>query len=149
MSKAKVKECGGCKSFKPQTNMYLAVILFTEFFHSRFPSRSRYLLAFPIFKTSSCRIMGKSSLIHFSWSLRTLYDFTASNKVVLQNHFSAKTLIPTVCHRVSVFILCWVLLHLICTVLFQTHSVQRDSKRWTQFRTSIFPELYMVCEWST
>ena len=28
-------------------------------------------------------------------------------------------------------------------------NVQRDSKRWTQFRTSIFPELYTVCEWST
>jgi hypothetical protein len=27
--------------------------------------------------------------------------------------------------------------------------IQRDSKRGTQFRTSIFPELYMVCEWST
>ena len=26
---------------------------------------------------------------------------------------------------------------------------QRDSKRWTQFRTSIFLEQYMVCEWST
>ena len=25
-------------------------------------------------------------------------------------------------------------------------ELQRDSKRWTQFRTSIFPELYMVCE---
>ena len=25
-------------------------------------------------------------------------------------------------------------------------AVQRDSKRLTQFRTSIFPELYMVCE---
>jgi hypothetical protein len=25
-------------------------------------------------------------------------------------------------------------------------KIQRDSKRWTQFRTSIFPELYMVCE---
>jgi hypothetical protein len=25
-------------------------------------------------------------------------------------------------------------------------KVQRDSKRWTQFRTSIFPELYTVCE---
>ena len=25
-------------------------------------------------------------------------------------------------------------------------KVQRDSKRWTQFHTSIFPELYMVCE---
>ena len=25
-------------------------------------------------------------------------------------------------------------------------TVQRDSKRWTQFRTSVFPELYMVCE---
>ena len=24
--------------------------------------------------------------------------------------------------------------------------IQGDSKRWTQFRTSIFPELYMVCE---
>ena len=27
--------------------------------------------------------------------------------------------------------------------------IQRDSKRWTQFRTSIVPERYMVCEWST
>ena len=27
--------------------------------------------------------------------------------------------------------------------------IQRDSKRLTQFHTSIFPELYMVCEWST
>jgi len=27
--------------------------------------------------------------------------------------------------------------------------IQRDSKRWTQFRTSIFPELCMVCEWPT
>ena len=27
--------------------------------------------------------------------------------------------------------------------------IQRDSKRWTQFRKSIFPEIYMVCEWST
>ena len=26
------------------------------------------------------------------------------------------------------------------------HIIQRDSKRWTQFRTSIFPELYTVCE---
>ena len=25
-------------------------------------------------------------------------------------------------------------------------KIQRDSKRGTQFRTSIFPELYMVCE---
>ena len=25
-------------------------------------------------------------------------------------------------------------------------NIQGDSKRWTQFRTSIFPELYMVCE---
>jgi len=25
-------------------------------------------------------------------------------------------------------------------------EVQRDSKRWAQFHTSIFPELYMVCE---
>ena len=25
-------------------------------------------------------------------------------------------------------------------------EIQLDSKRWTQFRTSIFPELYMVCE---
>jgi hypothetical protein len=24
--------------------------------------------------------------------------------------------------------------------------IQCDSKRWTQFRTSIFPELYMVCK---
>jgi len=28
-------------------------------------------------------------------------------------------------------------------------KIQGDSKRWTQFRTSIFPELYMVCERST
>jgi hypothetical protein len=39
------------------------------------------------------------------------------------------------------------LLHII-TELFSFH-IQRDSKRWTQFRTSIFPELYMVREWST
>jgi len=25
-------------------------------------------------------------------------------------------------------------------------KMQRDSKRWTQFHTSIFPELYMVYE---
>ena len=25
-------------------------------------------------------------------------------------------------------------------------NVQRDSKRFTQFRKSIFPELYVVCE---
>jgi hypothetical protein len=25
-------------------------------------------------------------------------------------------------------------------------KIQSDSKRWTQFCTSIFPELYMVCE---
>ena len=31
----------------------------------------------------------------------------------------------------------------------KTSYIQRDSKIWTQFRTSIFPELYMVCEWST
>ena len=30
-----------------------------------------------------------------------------------------------------------------------TTELKSDSKRWTQFRTSIFPELYMVCEWST
>jgi hypothetical protein len=29
------------------------------------------------------------------------------------------------------------------------NSIERDQKRWTQFRTSIFPELYMVCKWST
>ena len=28
-------------------------------------------------------------------------------------------------------------------------KIQRDAKRWTLFCTSIFPELYMVCEWST
>jgi hypothetical protein len=28
-------------------------------------------------------------------------------------------------------------------------KIQRDSKRWTQFLTSIFPEIYMVCERST
>ena len=25
-------------------------------------------------------------------------------------------------------------------------NIQVDSKRWTQFRTSIFPELYKICE---
>ena len=25
-------------------------------------------------------------------------------------------------------------------------DIQDDSKRWTQIRTSIFPELYVVCE---
>jgi len=28
-------------------------------------------------------------------------------------------------------------------------DILRDSERWTQFRTSIFPELCMVCGWST
>ena len=31
------------------------------------------------------------------------------------------------------------------TVHVRNEEIQRDSKRWTQFRTSIFPELYMVC----
>ena len=31
-------------------------------------------------------------------------------------------------------------------VLTHFHIIQRDSKGWTQFHTSIFPELYMVCE---
>ena len=39
--------------------------------------------------------------------------------------------------------------HFVDFVIFvqQMHNVQiqRDSKRWTEFRTSIFPELYMVC----
>ena len=30
-----------------------------------------------------------------------------------------------------------------------SHKIQRDSKRWTQFRTYIFPELYTICELST
>jgi len=30
-----------------------------------------------------------------------------------------------------------------------TGKIHCDSKRWTQFRTSIFSELYMVREWST
>jgi len=33
-------------------------------------------------------------------------------------------------------------------ILVWTGRIQGDSKRWTQFRTSIFPELYMACEWS-
>ena len=28
-------------------------------------------------------------------------------------------------------------------------NIQRDLKSWTQFCTSIFPEIYVVCEWST
>jgi hypothetical protein len=28
----------------------------------------------------------------------------------------------------------------------ELYNLQRDLKQWTQFRTSIFPELYMVCE---
>jgi len=36
----------------------------------------------------------------------------------------------------------------VCKAFF-TVKIQRDSKRWTQFLTSVFPELYMVCEWST
>ena len=31
----------------------------------------------------------------------------------------------------------------------QYKNIQRDSKRWTQFCTTIFPEIYVVCEWST
>jgi hypothetical protein len=37
---------------------------------------------------------------------------------------------------------CYALLNLSVTI-------QRDSNRWTQFRTSIFPKLYTVCEWPT
>jgi hypothetical protein len=37
------------------------------------------------------------------------------------------------------------LLHIIM-LLIPDENMQRDSKRWTQFRESIFPELYMVCE---
>jgi len=41
--------------------------------------------------------------------------------------------------------------YLLCklTGCFLNHTflnIQGDSKRWTEFRTSIFPELYMVCE---
>ena len=25
-------------------------------------------------------------------------------------------------------------------------EIQRDSKKWTQIHTSVFPELYVVCE---
>jgi len=32
---------------------------------------------------------------------------------------------------------------------FKYIDIQGDSKRWTQFSMSIFPELYMVCELST
>ena len=34
------------------------------------------------------------------------------------------------------------------TVLLRIYykTIQGGSKRWTQFRTSIFPELYKVCE---
>jgi hypothetical protein len=28
-------------------------------------------------------------------------------------------------------------------------NIQGDSKRWIQFRTAIFPELYIICGWST
>ena len=33
--------------------------------------------------------------------------------------------------------------------LYKYICVQGDSKRWTKFRTFIFPELCMACEWST
>ena len=38
-----------------------------------------------------------------------------------------------------------------CHIFWNNSSVliQGDKNRWTKFRTSIFPELYMVCEWST
>ena len=35
---------------------------------------------------------------------------------------------------------------LLWTVHSLRHNIQRDSKRWTQFPKSIFPELYRVCE---
>jgi len=33
----------------------------------------------------------------------------------------------------------------VCSIQYMSLT-QRDSKRWTQFRTSIFPELYMIRE---
>ena len=38
------------------------------------------------------------------------------------------------------------LYYLLDIKIMEINVIQRDSKRWTQFRTSIFPELYMVCE---
>jgi hypothetical protein len=32
---------------------------------------------------------------------------------------------------------------------YRSYNIQDDSKRWTLFRTSVFPELYTVCERST
>jgi len=41
-------------------------------------------------------------------------------------------------------------LQLACNLVWKMPTkIQGDSKRWTQFRTSIFAELYMVREWST
>jgi hypothetical protein len=44
----------------------------------------------------------------------------------------------------------WMLMFVVTTHNIKTLKIiefmERDSKRWTQFRTSIFPELYMVCE---
>jgi len=37
-----------------------------------------------------------------------------------------------------------IILHKICT-----ENIRRDSKRWTQFLTNIFPEVYMLYEGST
>jgi len=34
----------------------------------------------------------------------------------------------------------------VCVCVYIYIYIQRDSKTWTQFRRSIFPELYMVCE---
>jgi len=47
--------------------------------------------------------------------------------------------------RETLAYVCLLLLH----VRVNWYIIQRDSKIWTQFRTSIFPELYMACEWST
>ena len=56
--------------------------------------------------------------------------------------------------------MCRLFLNVLVEVLYLSHSntplmnvknevtnvIQRGSKRWTRFRTSIFPELYMACE---
>ena len=33
--------------------------------------------------------------------------------------------------------------------VWKSEHIQRDSKRWTQLRTSVFTKLHMACEWST
>jgi hypothetical protein len=64
---------------------------------------------------------------------RKIYNFITNNSFTLATRYiTNKKKKELLCLIVNLYVINYVL--------------QRDSKRWTQIRTSIFPELYMVCE---